>query len=50
MRFGPIRPGGQAVLRVRPLVRLRRDALIQAVGVSIRNDNVHSVTPWLAGL
>jgi hypothetical protein len=39
-----------AVLRVRPLVPLRRDALIQAVGVSVRDDNVHSVTRWLAGL
>ncbi len=49
VRFGPIRPGGRAVLSVRPLVPLGRDSLIQAVGVSIRNDNVHSVTPWLAG-
>jgi hypothetical protein len=49
VRFGPIRPGGQAVLRVRPLVPLRRDALIQAVGVSVRDDSVHSVTRWLAG-
>jgi hypothetical protein len=49
VRFGPIRPGGRAVLSVRPLVPLGRDSLVQAVGVSIRDDNVHSVTRWLAG-
>ena len=41
--------GGRVVLSVRLLVPLGRDSLIQAVGVSVRDDNVHSVTPWLAG-
>jgi Ca2+-binding RTX toxin-like protein len=49
VRFGPIRAGGRVVLSVRPLVLLSRDSLIQAVGVSVRDDNVYSVTPWLAG-
>jgi hypothetical protein len=49
VRFGPIRAGGRVVLSVRPLVPLSRDSLIQAVGVSVRDDNVYSVTPWLAG-
>ena len=49
VRFGPIRPGRPGRPERPPLVPLGRDALIQAVGVSIRNDNVHSVTPWLAG-
>ena len=50
VRFGPIRPGGRAVLRVRLLRALGPDALIRATGVSVRNDNVQSSTSWGAGL
>jgi hypothetical protein len=50
VRFGPIQPGGRAVLRVRPLRALGPNALIRATGVSVRNDNVQSSTSWRAGL
>ena len=50
VRFGPIRPGGRVVLKVRLLRPLGPDALIRAVGLSIRNDNVHSTTSLRAGL
>ncbi len=50
VRFGPIRPGGRAVLRVRLLRALGPDALIRATGVSIRDDNIQSSTSWGAGL
>jgi len=50
VRFGPIRPGGRVVLKVRLLRALGPDALIRATGVSVRNDNIHSSTSWGAGL
>jgi hypothetical protein len=50
VRFGAIRPGGRVVLKVRLLRPLGPDALIRAVGLSIRNDNLHSITSLRAGL
>ena len=44
VRFGPIRPGGRAVLSVRLLRPVGPDAFIQAVGVSVRRGDVRSTT------